>query len=281
MFDQSPNGYFVNDLIVFNSLNAGGYIAKGFIFEPPDTTNAQVSELNGFQDQLSLLLASLTEQQRLQVQYFCDCDYRHELLRYQQETQKSDNLWTRRTRNERFERYWRLMTERKLRRQRLIFYLSRKIEASASGLKSTAALSEHYHQLLGQLKAEFEQKHELLTEIFAGQGARIIPMKDADHFRHYKTFLNPSLAERFDYDPIDGFDPQLSIQENCWHSEGSGQADFGFFMDGRYHSIIVLSRWPKMTYPGIIHRLTSLRLLDYAITVNLEPLTVRNEIHQD
>ena len=57
MFEESPNGYFVNDLIVFNSLNAGGYVSKGFIFEPPDLTNAQVSELNGFQDQLSLLLA--------------------------------------------------------------------------------------------------------------------------------------------------------------------------------------------------------------------------------
>jgi len=281
MFESSPNGHFVNDLLVFNSLNAGGYVAKGFFVDPPDLANAQASDLNQFQDQLSLLLASLTEQQRLQVQYYCDCDYRHELLRYHQETQKASNLWTRRTRNERFERYWRLMTERKLRRQRLIFYLSRKIEASASGLKSQDALGEHYRQLLEQLRTEFDQKHELLTEIFAGQGARIIPMKDADHFRHYKTFLNPSLAERFDYDPIDGFDPRLSIQENCWHSEGNGQADFGFFMDGRYHSIIVLSRWPKMTYPGIIHRLTSLRLLDYTITVNLEPLSVRREIHKE
>ena len=281
MFDSSPNGHFVNDLLVFNSLNAGGYVAKGFFVDPPDLANAQASDLNQFQDQLSLLLASLTEQQRLQVQYYCDCDYRHELLRYNQETQKSTNLWTRRTRNERFERYWRLMTERKLRRQRLIFYLSRKIETSASGLKSQDALGEHYRQLLEQLRTEFDQKHELLTEIFAGQGARIIPMKDADHFRHYKTFLNPSLAERFDYDPIDGFDPLLSIQENCWHSEGNGQADFGFFMDGRYHSLIVLSRWPKMTYPGIIQRLTSLRLLDYTITVNLEPLSVRKEIHKE
>jgi hypothetical protein len=89
------------------------------------------------------------------------------------------------------------------------------------------------------------------------------------------------LAERFDYDPIEGFDPQLSVQENCWHSEGAGQADFGFFMDGRYHSIIALSRWPKMTYPGIIHRLTSLRLLDYTITVNLDPLSVRKEINKE
>ena len=200
MFEESPNGHFINDLIVFNSLNAGGYVSKGFIFEPPDMINAQVSELNEFQDQLSLLMQSITENQRLQIQYYCDSDYRHELLRYNAETQKATNVWTRRSRNERFERYWRLMTERRLRRQRLVFYLSRKIETSSKGIKSAAALTEYYNQILGQFRSEFEHTHEMLTEIFAGQGARIIPMKDADHFRHCKTFLNPSLAERFDYD---------------------------------------------------------------------------------
>ena len=111
MFEESPNGHFINDLIVFNSLNAGGYVSKGFIFEPPDMINAQVSDLNQFQDQLSLLLASLTEQQRLQIQYYCDSDYRHELLRYNAETQKASNVWTRRSRHERFARYWQAMAQ--------------------------------------------------------------------------------------------------------------------------------------------------------------------------
>lgn len=277
MFDQAPNGYFLNDLIVFNGLVEGGYVSKGFIFEPADLTNAEVSELNSFQDQLSLLFASLTEQQRLQVQYFCDSDYRKELLHYRTQTDKATNDWTKLCRNERFERYWQAMTERRLRRQKLIFYISRKIEGSAKGIRSQTALSEYYAHLLEQLRAEFEHVHEMFTTIFSGQGARVIPMTDADHFRHYKAFLNPTLADRFDYDPIEGFAPELSIQENCWHSEGNGQPDFGFFMDGHYHSLIVFARWPKTTYPGIIHRLTSLRLLDYTITVNVDPLPVRKE----
>jgi type IV secretion system protein TrbE len=281
MFEKAPNGHFVNDLIVFNGLNEGGYVAKGFIFEPPDLTNAQTGELHEFQDQLSILLASLSEQQRLQVHFYCDSDYRAELLRYRDETQKAENSWTRHARNDRFERYWLAMTERRLRRQRLVLYFSRKIESSVKGIQSKAALTEFYEQLLGQLRSEYEHVHELLTTIFSGQGARIKPMTDADHFRHFKSFLNPSLGERFDYDPIGGFDPELSIQENCWHSEGNGQQDFGFFMDGNYHSMIVLSRWPKTTYPGIIHRLTNLRLLDYTITVNIDPLPVRKEISKE
>ena len=104
MFERAPNGFFVRNLIVFNLLRRGGYVAKGFVFEAPDLTNSQVADLNDFQDQLCLLLASLHENQRLQVQYFCDSDYKAELLRYQQETEKFSNVWTIRTRNERFAR---------------------------------------------------------------------------------------------------------------------------------------------------------------------------------
>src|SRR5882672_7987161 len=67
MFDRAPNGYFVRDLIVFNHLRSGGYVSKGFVFEAPDLTNSPVVDLNSFQDQLCLLLASLNENQRLQV----------------------------------------------------------------------------------------------------------------------------------------------------------------------------------------------------------------------
>ena len=52
--------------------------------------------------------------------------------------------------------------------------------------------------LLDQLDAEFVQIQETLGGIFSGQGARIVPMTAADHYRHYATFLNPSLGERFD-----------------------------------------------------------------------------------
>ena len=125
MFEHAPNGHFLQDLIVFHGLRKGGHVAKGFIFEPPEMTNAAPAHLNEFQDQVSLMLASLHEHQRLQVQWFCDSDYRTELLRYHEQTKRATNIWTRRCRNERFSRYWQAMLDRKLRRQRLILYISR------------------------------------------------------------------------------------------------------------------------------------------------------------
>ena len=276
--DAAPNGYMLRDLLVFGGLHSGGSVGKGFVFEPPDFNHAPIAERNEFQDQLALLLASLGEGQRLQVQWFCDCDYQRELLRYNDETKRATNVWTRRVRNERFVRYWQAMRERRLRRQRVLLYVARQIESVPPFAGSRAALTRHYDHLLGQLTQEFSQMQEILSGIFSGQGARILAMNDTDHFRHYLGFLNPSLAGRFDFDPLQLFDPSLSIQENCWLSEGHGLPDAGFWMDEHYHSVIVLTRWPKMTFPGIIHRLTNLPLLDYAITVNVEPVSVRAEI---
>src|SRR5262245_19474271 len=101
MFEPAPDGFFVRDLLVFNHLRRGGVVAKGFVLEAPDLSNSSIPDLNDFQDHVCLLLASLQENQRLQVQYFCDSDYKAELLRYQRETEQISNPWTKRVRNER------------------------------------------------------------------------------------------------------------------------------------------------------------------------------------
>lgn len=280
MFESAPNGYFLRDLVVFHGLRNGCHVSKGFIVEPADLSAAAPEHLNASQDQLALLLSCLHDKLRLQVQWFCDSDYRAELLRYQEHTERAANVWTRRCRNERFVRYWEAMAERRLRRQRLVLYFSRAIETSPAFVATAAKQHAHYSALLEEMATEFEQLHQMLTNIFPG--ARITPMTDADHYRHCTTFLNPSLGSRFDYDTIETFDPQLSIQDNCWHSEAHGLTEgSGFYMDGFYHSVLVLHRWPKMTHPGMVYRLTGLPLLDYNITVNVRSLSARAEIGRE
>ena len=280
MFESSPNGYFVRDLVVFHGLRKGCFVSKGFVIEPADLSAAAPEHLNAFQDQLALLLSCLHDKLRLQVQWFCDSDYRSELLRYRERTDHATNVWTRRCRNERFARYWQAMVDRRLRRQRLVLYFSRQIETSSALMATAARQHAHYDALVQEMTTEFELVRQMLANIF--HGARITPMNDADHFRNCTTFLNPSLGARFDYDTLATFDPQLSIQENCWHSEAQGLHDgSGFWMDGFYHSVLVLNRWPKVTHPGLVHRLTGLPLLDYNITVNIESLSARAEINRE
>jgi len=119
------------------------------------------------------------------------------------------------------------------------------------------------------------------TTIF-GAGTVVRLMSDLDHFTYYKRFLNPSLADQIDTNFKTLFQPELSIQELCWDSDGVGfQNKAGFYLDGNYHAIFSIKRWPQRTYPGIVYRLTSLPFLDYQITINLDPIPVREEISRE
>lgn len=278
--DRAPNGRFVDDLILFGSPERGASAARGFWIEPPDLRGASHARLNEFQDKLRALLALVTAGCRLQVQWSCDADYRAELERYYAETQQLTEPAVRRIRHERFTRYWQRMQARGLRRERLALFLSVEITAYSGNVRTQAGLQTHYERLLAQLRGQFDEFGETLRRLFSPETA-VRPMSDLDHFAYVQRFLNPSLSGRADQEPAALFDPTLTLQENCWHSEGVGQPDGGFYLDGHFHCVLALSRWPQRTRPGIIVHLTGLPFLDYQITVNLTPGTAVGEIRKE
>jgi len=101
-------------------------------------------------------------------------------------------------------------------------------------------------------------------------------MDDAAHTACLFDFLNPARRAA-----AAGLRSVAEIQENIWHSDGVGQPEGGFVLDGCHHALLVLTRWPKATYPGIVSHLTSLGFLDYRITVNLTPAEARQEIRRE
>jgi hypothetical protein len=260
----APDGLFVNGLLLFGSPERGGVVAKGFWLEPPDLRGASFERLNAFQDQVRALLALVGPGRRLQLQWSCDADYRAELLRYHEETQRIAEPVIRAARNERFTRYWHQMLARDLRRERLALFLS----------------IGHYDALFRELAGQFEEFATTLRSVF-GPDTTVRPMDDLAHFACLQRFLNPDLAAREQSDPATLFDPSLTIQENCWQGEGLGQPDGGFHLDGHYHAVLALARWPQRTRPGIVTHLTGLPFLDYAITVNVTPAATRAEIRRE
>ncbi len=276
--DQAPNGVFCDDMILFGSPERGAIAAQGYWIEPPDLRGASVARLNAFQDQIRALLALIIHGRRLQIQWSCDADYRAELLRYHGETQSIEEPVIRRTRNERFTRYWDRMTTRQLRREHLAVFLSIEITTYAGNLRTPGGLREHYAGLIAELRAEFDQFAASLRTIFHGE-AVVRLMTDNDHCRFVRDFLNPSLC---DHDALEiTCDPKLTLQEQCWICDGIGQPDGGFHLDGRFHAILALARWPQRTRPGIVTHLTGLPFLDYRITVNITPGATRAEVQRE
>ena len=278
--DRAPNGRFVRNLIIYGSLERGATATQGIWIEPPDLRGASHARLNEWQDRLRALLAFITPGRRLQVQWSCDADYRAELERYFAGTEKITDEAVRRIRNERFTRYWARMQARQLRRERLALFLSIEVTAYSGNVRTPGGLDGHYEKLLGQLRSEFGEFADTLRRLFSPE-ATVRPMTDDEHFVYLERFLNPGLADRTEEDPAARFDPTLTVQENCWHSEGIGQEDGGFHLDGHYHAVLALSRWPQRTRPGIVTHLTGLPFLDYRITVNVTPGSSAGEINRE
>jgi hypothetical protein len=276
---QAPNGVFCDGMILYGFPERGAIAAKGFWIEPPDLRGASFARLNAFQDQIRALLALATPGRRLQFQWSCDADYRTELKVYHEATQSVTHPVVRRVRNERFTRYWDRMQARTLRRERLALFLSVEISRYSGNLSTTGGLRAHYAALLREVSAQFDEFAQTLRTIFHGEAA-VRPMDDEAHCSYVRQFLNPSQAGGSEMVAA-RFDPALTLQEQCWLSEGVGQADGGFYLDGHYHAILTLDRWPQRTHPGIVTHLTGLPFLDYRITVNITPAATRGEIHRE
>jgi len=280
MRSSAPNGFFAEGMMIFGALEKGGYASKGFVLQPPDLRGASVAQLNAYQDKIRTLLASFGETMTAQFQWTCNCDYRTELTWYYRETEKVVHPHLRRKRMSHWKRHWRRMNRRELRREQLVMFLSLKIATGSAKSVTREGLRTYYDSLLAQLRGQFEELTDTLRTIF-GTDTTVTPMDDLAHFAYSQRFLNPSLADRYDLDTAAQFNPVLSIQENCWNGDGVGLQRIGFYLDGRYHAVFTLKRWPSRTYPGIIHRLTGLPFLDYQLTVNVEPLPTKREVDRE
>lgn len=275
-----PNGFFAGGLILYGPLAKGGVAAKGYVLHTHDQRGGSIAQLNACQDKIRAVLALCGDGLRGQFQWVGNADYVPELTRFYREAEAITHPQIRRRVLRHWQRLWKKMHRRLLRHEHLVLFISTEITSQAGSRLTAAGLENYYEKLFAQLRTQFEEITGTLKTIL-GTDTTVTPMDDLAHFTYYTKFLNPSLAERFDVDFAGQFNPALSIQENCWNGDGVGLQKIGFHLDGRYHAVFALKRWPSRTSPGIVWRLTGLDFLDYQITVNIEPLPAKREVDQE
>jgi L-rhamnose mutarotase len=284
-----PNGWFIDGLIIYNELDHRGFASKGFILDPPDLKNTTAEVRNDFYIRFSRFLTTFNKPETIQLQWSIDSNYRDELLAFDRDTEQygKRNPWTYFVRKQRFQRAWRLMEMNILRREHLKMFITVPIESDTPVSLSNEKLSRHFRSTIDSLNNYFNSKYNVMKNIFGIDSFKIRPMTDREHFRHYLEFLNPSVRKRVEFDEEPVFDPELTIQENCFLSEIASNRnrthdnDYGFFMDGHYHQMLVIKRWPQSVYPGIFDRLTDTNIHDYSITVNMRCRNVYDEIKKE
>lgn len=277
--NNPPNGHFVEDLIVYGSLESGSVVAKGFAVEPPCLRSGSVDSKNDYHDRLRQVLQTLNANESLQIQWSCNSDYKKALTNYYEDTKKCRWEHIRGIRNKKFVYFWEKMERRELRREELVFFLTKRIDSYSGNFKTRKGLEKYYRRTLDSLHTHFAEKVQQIR-IALGNETVLRGFSDIDNFTYAKQFLNPSLLERSKYVAKIEFSPELSLQENILNSDGVPVGK-GFYMDGNYHNIFTLSRWPSKTAFGIIYHLTGLPFLDYRITLNISPIPIEREVQKE
>lgn len=278
-----PNAWFTHDMMFFGeSLSRESLIAKGFYMDLPDVAQSSSAALDDLQDRARMMLALIGDDMAIQFQWSVDSDYREQLDKYDQlTTEKAANRWSIFTRAERVAHFREQMYGSTLRRERLAVFFSRKCNTIPK--KGFRAESEIDFYLTQQAKG-FMDKIDTVRMIMPD--ADIRPMDDREHFFYSKSFFNPSmnrvhLAQEARYN---GFDESESMLDQCAFSDAMAidlEEMAAFKMDGHYHTMIVVRRWPQQTFPGIIKGLTQSVARNCSITQNIFPLSIVQEIEKE
>jgi hypothetical protein len=262
------DAYLDRNLVIYRGLQKGGAIGRGYSIELPDTENTDPEWLISLEDNLRILLRLVQPNLRLQVTWSVDSDYRHELERYKEETERlgGDN-WSVKAREERYTRYDKKIRNRELRREHLNFYYTSKI-AGSTGPTGRA----YYEEVLQAAAREQSELEEALKGQLGPLGGIVTPMTDLDHFQEFYRFYNPSAFENEAVVLDSLFDPAQSVCDMCFNGDGApvSMKSSTFKMDGFYQGVCVLKALPKFTYIGMMRLLTQLDIMDYQISVNIE-----------
>lgn len=278
-----PDAWLMNGMLWWGKqLSKETVFSKGFYLELPDLSGASTEFRNQLENQTQILLALCGDEFALQVHWSVDSDYRDELERYHALTLEGPNVeWTRFIRNLRYETELEKMKMGVLRRERLAFFLSRK--ASTIPKRGLGTLKQ-IDSFLKQMAKNFEDRLELVRMVFPE--ANVVGMGDKDHYAFIKRFFNPSFWQmpHSGESRYEGFDPDASLMDNCMPGDGisvQGDGWVGFKMDGYYHALLVMRRWPQSVEPGILNSLTTAFGREYSITQNLYPIPIKREIEKE
>jgi type IV secretory pathway VirB4 component len=274
-----PVAQAAGGLLVFGDVDNSGYVSQGYKLQVPNMQSQSNGEKNSFADHVRRFLVSYEADTHLQFIFRRDSNYMSEIRAYDNDTRNlATNEWTRMVRNERTLRYLEGIKNRTLNRNHLYLFISKKFNKNPPRLAGKARLEIFNRQILEEHARLFKEGANFAASSLGDYG-RLVEMADLDYFALYRRWYNPSLAQEAECE--DAYLPFQSLTRQTWRSGCRGNRSFGFTMDNHYHQMLVLDRAPNKTYPGISDYLTRLDFQDYALVVNVRPISVGQEIDRE
>jgi type IV secretory system conjugative DNA transfer VirD4/TraG family protein len=275
---QIPDGYNYGGFQIWGNLGKGGILSRGYAANFQDLSACDPQAYLDLQTDLRMMLARVSADERIQIQYFTSSDFREDLDRFEQKTAESNcGGITRAVRTELVERYRKRMAEETLIRSKVRIFFSTKIDK----LVTEGGKRIHgFNEVFKVVERSFAQREAYVNLLLRRCGGSVTALDNMGHYREAVGFWSPSAL------------PLLSPEEPDWHRtiQDLGQfseisyrqsPDHGLCIDGYYYGVMAYRTMPRRTRQTTMDPFLNLAVPGLRVVVNCEPLSIEGEMHHE
>jgi hypothetical protein len=278
-FSFAPDGMFGENILIWGDWGDGAWACALELLVPP-FDYARNEEKNMYKRRLDMLINYFAKEDlRIQL-YWTVSDSYPELEQYNAATEMLDhNSICYHYRKERYEKYSEQLFNRRLRRERLVLFISSELSDKLSNNLSSATYDEAEIELHKAIKNHARRQLDRATGFLDTIGVGSRQLTTPELCSILRKYFNPSYNYMSD---ISDIVLDRSIKDNCILSDVTLSEDFSFVIDNHHACVFVLQApLPKQLYPGIVNELTKRDILDYSITVNIIPRDLNKAINEE
>jgi hypothetical protein len=274
-----PDGYFVDNHLVWGDLGRGGILSRGYRIQFPDNSASDDDAFIELEDNIRKVLSACQKEERLQLQFYTSSDYQGPLARYEEETKKSKAPRTAAIRRELVDRYRRRIERETLLRTECRLYLSTKLARLTT---ETGKKVRGFEYLFQVVERSFAQRAQFFQLLLQASGGSVEPLTNTRHMRDLMGYWSPGqLALKApDAKEVDWL---RTIESLCRFSDTAPreEPDHGLYIDGHYFGVWVMKTMPRSTWAHTMDPFFALSIPGLRVIVNMEPLSVERELQHE
>ena len=275
-----PNGYFVDDYMLFGDLGRGSVLAKGYAAQFPDLSASDDQAFMDLESDLRLMLGCLNADERLQLQFYTSSDFAEPLARFKDATWRNSQIEIcTSVREELVSRFQGRMEEGTLIQTQVRLYLSSQLPRFVT---DSGRRVRGFEDVFKVLRRSFEQREHFFNLLLASYGGSVRDLDNLGHYGEMLRFWSPGQA-RVLKQKGDEIDWLRTVEDLCRFSEIAPRAepDHGFFLDGNYFGVWVFKTMPRATWAKTMEPFFNLTIPNLRVAVNMHPLSVEGEIRHE
>jgi hypothetical protein len=277
MSNLIPAAYIHDKHLVAENVGKGGIVAMGMEAHWPDLSSSDEPTRADFVNKLRVMLSNVPPGEKLQ--FFCTTSSREfavPLESYHQKTASFRRIpdICLRTRTELVNRYRKQIADQELIQASARIYLSARMDGLT---KADGRVVRGFDDMFEVFRRSFEHRRQMFDSLVQPFGGRIEALDNVGLYRDLLGFWSPGQARLPIPDQIDWLRP---VEDLCRFSEVAPrqEPEHGFYLDGHYFGVVVAKALPSQTFATCLAPLLGLTIPGLRIVLNVEPLSVQEEI---